>query len=144
MIVEALKSLRPGAQWSLNGDTVDGLVWLDQQQSRPSDAEIAAQVAALSGPSIEDVKTEAQRRIIAMTGVADIVSCLIKQMNANMRANELNNKLATGGILSADEQAEAAALQAYAVAIKAIRNKSNEIEAIVPIPDDYADDSRWP
>lgn len=43
MIVRALLSLRPGAQWSLNGDTLDGLVWVDKVQSRPTDEEIEAE-----------------------------------------------------------------------------------------------------
>jgi hypothetical protein len=40
----ALVSLRPGAQWSLVGDS---LAWLDTEQTRPTDAEIDAEVARL-------------------------------------------------------------------------------------------------
>jgi hypothetical protein len=47
MIVSALKSLRPGASWTLNGDTLDGLTWLDAEQTRPTDAEILAEAARL-------------------------------------------------------------------------------------------------
>jgi len=50
MIVEALKALRPGANWSLSGDAVSGLVWLDVNQTRPTDAEILATAAALQLP----------------------------------------------------------------------------------------------
>jgi hypothetical protein len=35
-----LTHIRPNAQWSLNGDTYDGLVWLDDS-SKPSEEEIA-------------------------------------------------------------------------------------------------------
>jgi hypothetical protein len=41
---KALLSLRPGAEWALHGDD---LVWLDTTQTRPTDAEIAAEVARL-------------------------------------------------------------------------------------------------
>lgn len=89
------------------------------------------------------VKQEAQRRIIAITGASDIMSCLTKQLNAQMRAAELINIKAEGGQLTAEQEAEAAALQALADSIKAIRAKSNEIEALDPIPADYAADARW-
>jgi hypothetical protein len=88
------------------------------------------------------IRTEAQRRIIALTGAADLQSCLIKQLNAQMRATELVNKRALGAVLSEAEEIEAAALQALADGIKAIRAASNELEA--DPPQDYADDAHWP
>lgn len=39
-IVEALHSLRPGAQWALNGDTYSGLEWLDKTQTKPTEKEV--------------------------------------------------------------------------------------------------------
>ena len=42
--VDAIFSLRPGAQWVLRGDDLE---WLDQNQTQPSDAEIAAEIARL-------------------------------------------------------------------------------------------------
>jgi len=53
MIVEALQSLRPGARWNLNGDTLAGLDWADQQQGRPTDAEIEAEAARLVLPTLK-------------------------------------------------------------------------------------------
>lgn len=88
------------------------------------------------------IRAEAQRRIIALTGAADLQSCLIKQLNAQMRATELANKRALGAVLSEAEEIEAAALQALADGIKAIRAASNELEA--DPPQDYADDAHWP
>ena len=41
---DALVSLRPGAQWTLNGDDLE---WLDTEQTQPTDAEITAEVARL-------------------------------------------------------------------------------------------------
>jgi len=40
----ALMALRPGAEWRLVGDNLSGLEWLDQEQLRPTDAEIINQI----------------------------------------------------------------------------------------------------
>ena len=42
--VDALQSLRPGAQWVLRGDDLE---WMDAAQTQPTDAEIDAEVARL-------------------------------------------------------------------------------------------------
>lgn len=89
------------------------------------------------------VKAEAQRRIIALTGTNDLTACMIKQSNANMRANELNDKRLNGETLTEGEETEAQALRDLATAIKAIRAKSNDIELLDPIPLDYTADSYW-
>jgi uncharacterized small protein (DUF1192 family) len=44
MIDKAIQSLRPGAQWVLRGDELE---WLDTEQTRPTDAEIAAEITRL-------------------------------------------------------------------------------------------------
>jgi len=41
---DALLSLRPGAEWTLRGDELE---WLDANQTQPTDAEIAAEIARL-------------------------------------------------------------------------------------------------
>jgi hypothetical protein len=46
-IVEALHNLRPGAIWSLNGDTYDGLDWLDKTQSKPTKKQVEAEIERL-------------------------------------------------------------------------------------------------
>lgn len=92
-------------------------------------------------PAVADIKAEAQRRIIAITGAPDLQSCLIKQLNAQMRATELVNKRALGYALTEAELAEAAALQDLADGIKAIRAASNELE--IGPPADYTNDIYW-
>jgi len=42
--VDALQSLRPGAEWVLRGDDLE---WLDKTQTQPTDAEIDAEVTRL-------------------------------------------------------------------------------------------------
>ena len=51
-IVQALYSLTPKAKWSLNGDTYDGLQWLEKPvweggQKKPTKDEVEAEVARL-------------------------------------------------------------------------------------------------
>jgi hypothetical protein len=47
-IVQALFSLRPGANWSLNGDTYEGLWWADTNElPPPTKEEVEAEVARL-------------------------------------------------------------------------------------------------
>lgn len=61
------------------------------------------------------IKAECQRRIIAHCGAHDLTGALIKQMN--------NPGLKTG--------------------IDVLRAKSNVLEAMSPIPDDYRSDHYW-
>jgi hypothetical protein len=49
-IVNALQMLTPGAQWSLNGNTLDGLVWIDKVQVQPTNQAILAAIAAYVPP----------------------------------------------------------------------------------------------
>ena len=58
-IVEAIKNLKPGATWSLNGDTYNGLDWLDETQSKPTEEEIQAEIERLQ---IEHERTQYQRQ----------------------------------------------------------------------------------
>jgi hypothetical protein len=46
-IIDALQNLRPKAEWVLRGDSYDGLEWLDETQSQPTEAEVLAEVALL-------------------------------------------------------------------------------------------------
>jgi hypothetical protein len=51
-IIHAIHSLRPGASWSLNGDTYSGLQWLEKPvweggQKKPTKEEVEAEVARL-------------------------------------------------------------------------------------------------
>lgn len=125
--VEGLE--RATFEYVLSGNTV-------QKQWTVARAPVEDQKAA--------VKAEAQRRIIALTGQTDLIACMIKQSNANMRANELTDKRVSGGTLTPAEEAEASALRNFAAALKAIRAASNTIEAMEPIPTDYCSNTHWP
>lgn len=47
MIDKALFRLRPNAHWVLNGNYYSGLVWLDQNQTKPTQQELEAEVERL-------------------------------------------------------------------------------------------------
>jgi hypothetical protein len=61
------------------------------------------------------VKAEAQRRIIAACGARDLMGCLIRQVNGRVDV----------------------------AVIDRIRERSNKLEAMSPIPDNFADDKWW-
>jgi len=46
-ITQALLTLRPGASWSLNGETYEGLEWLDENQTKPTEEEITQELENL-------------------------------------------------------------------------------------------------
>lgn len=46
-ITDALLSLAPGAQWSLSGDTFDGLTWLSEDIDVPAEDAVLAEVVRL-------------------------------------------------------------------------------------------------
>jgi len=54
-LVDALLSLRPGAEWHLKGNSISDLVWLDQTQVKPTDQELSAEVARLSSLPVDPV-----------------------------------------------------------------------------------------
>ena len=65
-IAQAIQSLRPGAQWFVQGNTYEGLEWLDTTQTKPTEAEVNAEVARLEAEApLKATKEEAKRRIAA-------------------------------------------------------------------------------
>lgn len=92
------------------------------------------EVAEYDSNMVQRVKAEAQRRIISILPEW-------KQRNLTARAAELAIK----GVANwtAEETLEYEAGQAIWNSIKIIREKSDELEAMNPIPDDYTNDSYW-
>ena len=46
-IPSALQSLKPGAQWSLNGFDYSDLTWLDTKQTQPTETEVNSKISEL-------------------------------------------------------------------------------------------------
>lgn len=77
MIDKALKRLRPGAQWSLNGEDYDGLQWLDTEQSIPSLDEVTEEIEKIRE---ELEKTQYQRlRVREYPPLSDLADALYWQ-----------------------------------------------------------------
>ena len=55
---DAIFSLRPSAQWVLNGDDLE---WIDTNQTQPTEAEITAEVARLTALEPARIATENRR-----------------------------------------------------------------------------------
>jgi hypothetical protein len=83
------------------------------------------------------VKVEARNRILARFPEW-------KQANLTARGVELQDIWRLNGAWTAQEQAEADALNAVWAWIKSVRAASDAIEAMSPIPHDYASDQYWP
>lgn len=70
---KALLSLRPGAEWVLRGDDLE---WLDANQTRPTDSEIAAEVTRLQAEY--DAKEYARKRAPEYPPIGDQLDALFK------------------------------------------------------------------
>ena len=47
-IIDAIKSLKPNSEWVVRGDyTYENLEWLDKSQTKPTKAELEAEVTRL-------------------------------------------------------------------------------------------------
>ena len=88
-ITKALVSLRPGAQWSLDGEDYDGLQWLEPPvweggQKKPTQAEVEAEVARLQK---EWENTEYQRlRAKEYPDIKEYLDGLVKGDTEQMQA----------------------------------------------------------
>ena len=94
---------------------------------------VKARHAELTRPTINDVRTEAGRRIVARFPIH-------AQINMLARSSEL--LLIGTANWSAEQRTEAEALQEARDWIKAVRDASNTLERAPP--DDYAADRHWP
>ena len=66
-IVEAIVALKPGAEWSLNGEDYSGLTWLDSKQTQPTEDELNAKVTELQTAEPFRLLREERNRLIAET-----------------------------------------------------------------------------
>lgn len=108
--------------------------------------DVVADVPELFRPwpsPIDQVRAEASRRMQALVGARNAHHLEIIIANANREAIRLlRAKLERPW--TPEEAARAAELEAADQAIEAIRAASNVLEAMDPVPADFADDGRWP
>ena len=94
-------------------------------------------------PTVDDVRAEAQRRIIALVGARDAAHLEIIITNGLREAARLLQKEVDGVVLTVDEQTRKTLLAHVDMAIEAIRTASNVLEVMDPVPLDFADDAHW-
>ena len=164
-IADAIVALRPGAKWVLRGQSYSGLEWLDDTQSKPSEADVAALIGSVM-PS--DVNEERDRRLksfpfggkiydfcdsrgsdinIAGAGTLALAAIMAGAQSNDMRwANpDVDFKWVAADNSSVTMDAQTCLNFAKAAAdwkAKHIR-KARALKDMSPIPADYASDSRW-
>lgn len=91
--------------------------------------------------SAENIKKEAERRIIKRTESADLFRSIIKQLNSNMRYLELLEKRIDGHTLTGKELSDLTRCKALNRDITEIYEISNELEQ--NITEDFKSDKHW-
>jgi hypothetical protein len=99
MIDKAILSLRPNAEWTLNGGDYSNLEWLDQSQTKPTEAEINAEVARLQAEY--DAKQYQRKRAAEYPDFKDYLYGIVKGDQAQIQAyidacNAIKNKYPKG------------------------------------------------
>lgn len=96
------------------------------------------ELAQRRAAAINAVKQEASRRILQLAPEW-------KQRNATARGLEFARKMIRNGpnALTSEEEAEEVAIIALWTEVKRLRTVSDQLEAMDPLPQDFADDSYW-
>jgi hypothetical protein len=66
-IQQAVVSLRPNIEWSMNGDDIEGIIWHTPNVTPLTKAEVDAEVARLETVEAERVAGEAAARVAAVS-----------------------------------------------------------------------------
>ena len=66
-IPAALQALKPGAQWTLNGEDYTGLTWLDTKQTQPTETEVNSKISELDAAEPMRLLREERDKRIAKT-----------------------------------------------------------------------------
>jgi len=73
-IIDAIKSLRPGAQWRITETDYSSLVWADEIQTKPTKAELEAEVIRLQAEY--EAKDYARQRAPEYPSLADLADAM--------------------------------------------------------------------
>ncbi len=127
--------------WWVNGRLIAGPE--SAEEALRLYAELGREKPALT-PTADDVRAEAARRMRVLMGARDDRHLAVLISNNTREATRLLQKEISDGALAPEEQARKRQLRQIDDAIEAIRAASNRLEAMEPIPDDFADDRWWP
>lgn len=107
----AIRHLRPGAAWTLYGDTYAGLLWQDQQQTKPTEEEVGvAMLLPEPTPIPEEVPMWAFRLALEKIGMLDPVLTFVQSLPHDAR-REAETHLEYGNYIRRDHPLMAAAAQ---------------------------------
>ena len=67
---EAVMALRPGAEWSMNGDDVENITWHTEGVQPLTQAEVDAEMARLEQAAVDEAAQRAADRASAMEKLA--------------------------------------------------------------------------
>jgi hypothetical protein len=65
-ISQAIMSLRPGVEWTMNGDDVEGITWHTPDGEPLTTAEVQAEIARLEQAALDKAEADAQARSAAI------------------------------------------------------------------------------
>lgn len=66
-IAHALNTLRPNAQWAVSNNSYSEITWLDTVQTKPTEAEVNAEVARLTEQVPFDACVSEAKRLLALS-----------------------------------------------------------------------------
>lgn len=75
-LAKAIRNLRPGAEWQLEGDDLEGLEWLDEDQQAPTEREVNAEMARLEAEAADNAYRRQRRDAYTAAG-ATLTALLI-------------------------------------------------------------------
>lgn len=76
MITHALMRLRPGAEYSVYGDTYGGIKWHDTNQTQPTEEEVMEMVAVIE----QEFKNQEykRKRLMEYPPIAEYIDAVVK------------------------------------------------------------------
>lgn len=153
MIGEAIQRVRPGCRWTLEGDSLEGLTWLDDMYAKPTLSELQPVLDEIERERKQQaVSEEAERRIVEGTEVlpgvrfkCDTQSVTRIQGMKDAPDTAFPTAFMTEARQQITLQSKADAQAVFDTAAKyvaAVLSASASLQANVP--EDYEDDTHWP
>jgi len=88
---QAVMSLRPNVEWSMNGDDVEGIIWHTEGVQPLTSAEVAAEIKHLEKAEADKIKADrtAAAAAIAHAKSLGFTDAMIAVMYPNLRSESL-------------------------------------------------------
>lgn len=79
-VASALHSLRPGAEWSMNGDDIEGIIWHTPGVEPLTRAEVDAEIARLERAAVDEAaeKAAARAALLERLGITEDEAALLR------------------------------------------------------------------